>query len=184
MIGVYSAALLELILLLTGYLTDGVRWDPAVGFYEIPTKLYLLHFLVFASVPAYGLFRLIETYRKSDLPIRKNQIKYVIYANLIAFLGGGTSFLPIIQASIPPYGNPLAYFYIFPITYAIAKYRLLDIDVVIKKSVIYVVLLLGLLLPCYLIVIWGQTLAFGTVNFKFSLATLLLFITVGFFFQR
>jgi len=184
LIGVYSVALLELILLLSGYLTDGVRLDPSLGFYEIPTKLYLLHFLVFASVPAYGLFRLIKRYRKCDLPVRKNQLKYVIYANLIAFLGGGTSFLPIIQAPIPPYGAPLAYFYIFPITYAVAKYRLLDIDVVIKKSVIYVVLLLGLLLPCYLIVIWGQTLAFGTVNYKFSLATLLLFITVGFFFPK
>ncbi|MGZ8443394.1 MAG: ATP-binding protein, partial [Candidatus Binatia bacterium] len=82
------------------------------------------------------------------------------------------------------FGAPLVYLYTLPITYAVAQYRLMDISVVIKRSVIYAALLVGLLIPCFLVVIWGQHLAFEAVNVNFSVAILLLFITVGFFFPK
>jgi two-component system NtrC family sensor kinase len=60
----------------------------------------------------------------------------------------------------------------------------MDIDVIIKKSLIYALIIGGLLIPCYLIVILGQKLAFNTINYTFSLSTLILFITVGFLFPK
>jgi signal transduction histidine kinase len=60
----------------------------------------------------------------------------------------------------------------------------MDIDVVIKKSLTYAVVLAALLIPCFLIVIFGQSLAFGSVNYNFSLVALLLFIVVGFLFPK
>jgi two-component system NtrC family sensor kinase len=184
LIGAYSVAFLEFVLLLTGQLTEGVRFDRQLGYYEIPRRLYILHFLVFAVVPTYGIFELVDHYRKSDLPVKKNQLRYVIFASLIGFLGGGTSFLPIIQASFPPIGAPLTYFYTFPIAYAIARYRLMDIGVVLRRGVIYALLLLALLIPCYGIVVWGQYLAFREINYVFSLVTLSLLTVVGFLFPK
>jgi signal transduction histidine kinase len=99
-------------------------------------------------------------------------------------LSGATAYFPFLTDKIPPIAAPLSYFYILPITYAIARYRLMDIDVVIKKSVTYAVLLVALLIPCFLIVILGQSLAFGSVNYNFSLVALLLFIVVGFLFPK
>src|SRR4029453_315864 len=83
-----------------------------------------------------------------------------------------------------PYGTYAIPIYVSSTAYAIAQYRLLDINVVIKRSLIYVSLLLVLVLPCYLLVIWGQQAAFGNINYTFSLFTLLLFIIVGFLFPK
>jgi len=184
LVGAYSVAGIELLILLSGHLTSGVRLDPHLGYYEIPTRTYVLHFLAFVLVPTYGLFRLIEHYRVSDLPVKKNQLKYVIFASLIGFLGGGTSFLPIVQAPIPPFGAPLTYFYTFPIAYAIARYRLMDIGVVIRKGVIYALLLSGLLVPCYAIVVVSQYVIFGLISYSFSMVTLVLLTVVGFLFPK
>jgi signal transduction histidine kinase len=184
LLGAYALAVVDLFLLANGILNEGVRVDPSLGFYEVPTKAYLFHFALYISIPSYGIFRLIDRYRRSDVSVQRNQLKYAIYASLIGFLGAGTSFLPIIQSGIPPFGAPLAYLYTFPITYAVARYRLLDIEVVIRRSLIYALLLAALLVPCFLVVVWGQKLAFETINYTFSMVTLILFIVIGFLFPK
>ena len=73
---------------------------------------------------------------------------------------------------IPPFGAPLTYFYTFPIAYAIARYRLMDIGVVLRWGVIYGLLLLGLLIPCFGIVMWTQYLVFHQISYSFSLISL------------
>ena len=157
----YLAAAVQIALLVSGYLTHGVHRYSTLGFYEVPTRLYLIHFGVFITLPAYALGRAIKTFLQSDLVTQKNQLKYVIYASLIGFLGGGTSFLPLLNPSIPPLGAPLTYFYTFPIAYAVGRYRLMDIDIVIKESLIHVFTLLALIVPCSLLVVWWQNMLLG-----------------------
>jgi signal transduction histidine kinase len=60
----------------------------------------------------------------------------------------------------------------------------MKIDIAVKKSLIYILLLLGLLVPCYLLFIWAQKAAFGTLNYAFSLVSLVLFVAVGFLFAK
>ncbi|MFQ5976306.1 MAG: hypothetical protein ACE5J5_08335, partial [Candidatus Hydrothermarchaeales archaeon] len=60
----------------------------------------------------------------------------------------------------------------------------MDIDVIIKKSLVYAFLLLTLLVPCYLLVIWTQLTFFGKVSPSFSLITLVLLTLVGFLFPK
>ena len=180
----YLVSFAEIVILINGQLTQGIRLIPSLGFYEIPTPLYLVHFAAFIAMPSYALYRLIRAYITTDFPIRRNQLKYVILASLIGFLGGGTSFLPLVNSPIPPVGAPLTYFYTFPIAYAVARYRLMDIDIVIKKSIIYGFLLMTLLIPCYVLVLFGQMAAFGQVNYMFSLVALVILILVGFIFPK
>jgi two-component system, NtrC family, sensor kinase len=180
----YCVAMVDLMAFVAGGLTDGVRFDPRLGYYEIPTTLYLMHFLIYVALPSYGLLRLVSVYRATDLPVRKNQLKYVIAASLIGFLGAGTSFLPIVNAPIPPFGAPLTYFYTFPIAYAIARYRLMDIGVVVRWGVIYGLLLMGLLIPCFGVVVLSQYFIFGKISYSFSLIALCLLVVVGFIFPK
>jgi signal transduction histidine kinase len=179
----YALAVLEYILLFNGLLIAGVSKHSNIGYYEVPTDAYWLYVGNYILVPSFAIVKLALTFFQSDNAVKKNQLKYVIYSSLIGFFAGVTSFLPLIS-NVPPFAAPIVYFYTVPITYAIARYRLLDIDVVIKKSVIYAVLLLSLLLPCYGIVIIGQKLAFGSVSYDFSIGTLILLMLVGFWFPK
>ena len=182
--GSYALAGVEYILLLSGGLIAGVSYQPHIGFYEVPSEAYWLYVCNYVVVPSFAIFRLAIVFARIESAVKKNQLKYVIYSSLIGFIAGITSFLPIVGSTIPPFGAPIVYFYTLPITYAIARYRLLDIDVVIRKSVIYASLLAILLIPCFAVVILGQKLAFGSMNYTFSIGTLGLFIVVGFLFPK
>jgi signal transduction histidine kinase len=184
LIGCYGLAVVQLVLLVNGRLIEGVEYYPRIGFYENPSKVYWLFLASYVGVPTFALVKLILALAGTDVAVKRNQFKYVISSSLIGFLAGATSFLPFVAAPIPPIGAPLVYFYTLPITYAVARYRLMDIDVIIKKSLIYASLLLVLLVPCYLAVVWGQQAAFGTINPTFSVFTLFLLITVGFLFPK
>src|SRR4030095_12263944 len=119
--------------------------------------------------------------------LRKNQLKYLLFGSMLGYVGGVDNFLYLYDITIFPlfpYGTYAIPIYVSSTAYAIAQYRLLDINVVIKRSLIYASLLLVLVLPCYLLVIWGQQAAFGNINYTFSLFTLLLFIMVGFLFPK
>jgi two-component system NtrC family sensor kinase len=180
----YAIAIGELLLLYAGWLVDGVKYYPQGRYYEVPSEIYGLYVANYVVLPGFALAKLVAAYSQTNTIVQRNQFKYVIYSSLIGFLAGGTSFFPFIGGSLPPVGAPLVYFYTLPITYAVARYRLMDIDVIIKKSLIYALIIGGLLIPCYLIVILGQKLAFNTINYTFSLSTLILFITVGFLFPK
>jgi two-component system, NtrC family, sensor kinase len=180
----YAIAVAELFFLYGGWLLDGVKYYPQGRFYEVPSRIYVLYVANYVILPGFALAKLSLAYSQTGAIVQRNQFKYVIYSSLIGFLAGATSFFPFINSSLQPVGAPIVYFYTFPITYAVARYRLMDIDVIIKKSLIYAFLLLILLMPCYLVVIWGQKAAFGNINYTFSLFTLLLFMMVGFLFPK
>jgi len=156
---------------------------PAFGFYEVPGKIYFFHFLML-GFPTYSVLLLIKEHQRTTLVLKKNQIRYVILASLIGFVSAATSFFPFINLKIPPFGAPLSTIYVFIISYAIIKYRLMDIAVVIKKSVTYFFLILLLLTPCLLILLLSEKAIFGSFDYTFSSIILLLFLLAAFAFPR
>ena len=141
---------------------------------------YFVAYFVFCAM--WGLVMLFRGYRRAE-GSRKNQIKYLLFGSLFGYAGGLDNFLFLYDITIFPlfpYGTYAIPVYVSSTAYAIAHYRLLDITVVVKKSLIYGLLLLLLLVPCYVLVIWGQQMAFGEINYLFSFSVLLLFLFVGF----
>lgn len=180
----YAVAIAELLLLFSDRLVDGVKYYPQGRYYEVPSGVYGLYVFNYAILPGVALSRLLVAYFQTNRIVKKNQFKYVIYSSLIGFLAGATSFFPFLASWLAPIGAPIVYFYTLPITYAVARYRLMDADVVIKKSLVYALLLLILLLPCYAVVVLGQLTAFGSISYTFSFSTLLLFVVIGFYFPK
>jgi signal transduction histidine kinase len=152
-------------------------------FWPNPGPLFHVHFLQFAVLALWGLW-IIWRELKHAYGLRLNQLKLLFVAEVVGWGGGFTNYLLWYDVPVAPYGNILVSVYTLIFAYAMVRYRLLDIEIVLKKSLIYALLLLLLLLPCYFAVLWGQQAAFGTVNYTFSLFTLLLFIMVGFLFPK
>lgn len=91
---------------------------------------------------------------------------------------------PFTRIPVYPFGSITMILWAFIIAYAILKHRLMDIDVVIKKSVTYSALLLMLLVPCYALVIYGEKLVFGRVDTQFTALFLGLLTAAAFVFPR
>ncbi|MGM0568499.1 MAG: histidine kinase N-terminal 7TM domain-containing protein, partial [Elusimicrobiota bacterium] len=88
--------------------------------------------------------------------INKLQIKYFLIAMGIGFLGGGTAFFMVFEIDIYPYGHLLVALYPIIITYAIVKYRLMDINIAITRGVVFGFVYLCILSVPFIIGFWGR----------------------------
>src|SRR5205807_1873667 len=68
---------------------------------------------------------------------KKQQIKYFFLATAIGFLGGSFNFLPVFGIDLYPWGNFTIFLYPFIMSYAILKHNLMEISLVIRKTLIY-----------------------------------------------
>jgi hypothetical protein len=69
-------------------------------------------------------------------------------------------------------------------TYSIVKHRLMDINIVLKKGTTYIILILLLFIPSFLLVILGQKLFFQKINYLFSVIIFSILLLVTIFFNK
>ncbi|MCX7661890.1 MAG: hypothetical protein N2Z79_04320, partial [Candidatus Omnitrophica bacterium] len=105
-------------------------------FYTHPGRCYFLFVLYFFSYVLLCLRLLIKAYRKLE-GLRKEQIKYIILSTIFGFSGGTFAFFPVFNLPISPHGIAFTVLYPFLTSYAIVKYRLMDIRIVITRAVIF-----------------------------------------------
>lgn len=93
-------------------------------------------FLIFWTwLVIYTWIIMFKTIKKTSSYVR-NQIKYVLIAALVGFSGGFTNYPLWYGIKIPPYGNILVSVYLPLMSYAIVKYRLLDITLIFRRWMI------------------------------------------------
>jgi len=134
-----------------------IKFDPVLGFFWWKGKFlynfYVFHLLLSTTYGEYLLYKeLLKSYG-----VRKNQILYLFAATLIGFSSGATVFLPAYDVPIIPFGIYPFFLYPLIVAYAMIKYRLLDVSVVIRKGLVYS-LTLGLFTGVYIsgIFFFGQ----------------------------
>ncbi|MFH1096915.1 MAG: ATP-binding protein [Candidatus Desantisbacteria bacterium] len=98
---------------------------------------FIVNFLFFIG---WGLFVMHKKYQITTSPLLANRIRYLFAGAIIAIILGSINFLTIIGISIYPIGNLANIFYTGIIAYAIGKYHLLDIEVIIGKGIVYATL--------------------------------------------
>jgi len=152
-------------------------------YYGIPGVIYPFFVISFAGIIAYSHYILIKYFRKSEGQIR-NQIRYLLVATVIGFIGGATGFLPNFNIEIYPFGFYLFSVYVVLISYAITKHRMMDINIVFKKGTTYVLLLLLLFIPSFLLIFLIQKLFFREINYLFSVIVFCMLFMVAVFFNR
>ncbi len=142
-----------------------------LGFWPIPTQLFNIYLTYWWWQCIYGYGWLIHSLRNSKGFIRE-QRKYLALGLLVAFIGGASNWPMWYGINFPPYLNILISLYVLLSAYAIIKFRLMDIKVILTRA--------GIFLFLYTFIL-GLPLLIGYRNgFNFD-SFLLLFIlaTVG-----
>lgn len=101
-----------------------------------PGILFHLMFAHFSFNTLYAHFLLWKALRREH-GVKAVQIRYVFLGSLVGFVGGSTNYFLWYHIPIPPYLNFLVSVYIFTVAYAIFKYRLMDIQVVIRRTLVF-----------------------------------------------
>ena len=71
--------------------------------------------------------------------LKRNQLQYLFWGSLVGYASGISNFLPVYDLTLfpYPYGSLGITFYSFVTAYAIVKYRLLEVDVFIGKTLVF-----------------------------------------------
>ncbi len=163
----YLLTIPSIVLSRTDYIYSGVL-DHFYGYYPIAGAYYIFFLLMFILLFAHGIVLLVISLRqaiKSKNYLKTSQIKYV----LVAFLFGATGAVDYIvkfPIFIYPFGYISAILLIATVAYAILRHRLLDIEVVIKRGLVYSLLtafLTGLFVSLILI---GDQVFRGLIGFS------------------
>ena len=130
-------------------------------YYPYATPIYTLFISIFFLSVIYSIFGLLRAHKETTGIIR-SQIKYLIWAFIIGFSGGATSFFPAYGLKIYPVWNITIFIGVLIVTYAISRYRLMDIRVVFQKTFLYLGAA-GFTYGIFYLVIWFYNKAFGGV---------------------
>lgn len=100
-----------------------------------PGLIYPIFPIYFSALMIYSFYLTVKNFNKFS-STEKGQIKYVLFAGVVGFIGGSTDFFPQL-INIYPIGNYFVILYIVLVTYAILKYRLMGIRMIISKLYVY-----------------------------------------------
>ena len=125
------------ILSFTALIVKDVR--PRLKFLFWPTAgsvyaYFLIYFAVYALYVCYLLLREV----KNSSGIKRNQFLYIFIGTMLGYVGGATNFPLWYDIKIYPVGNILSSVYVGLVGYSIIRYRLMDINVAITRTGIFI----------------------------------------------
>jgi len=133
------------------------------NFYVSAGPLYPYYTFHLLFCFAYSEYILIKGLKLHQSRI-KEQIKYVILSLTCAYPGGVFSLFPVYGLPIEPVTMHFMWLYVPVITYAILKHQLMDIRVVLKKSLMYTTWLIAATVPYVGLVLIIHGLASGSLK--------------------
>ncbi|NKE70916.1 ATP-binding protein [Candidatus Manganitrophus noduliformans] len=173
----YAASLFLFVANLTPWMVQGVSIKHQSAYFVNPGPLYPLLLVLFSADLLAAFYLLQRRYRQTS-GLEKNHIRLLFWSTLIGFAGGTTNFLPDFNMeidSLSAYATYLIPLYVATLTYAIIRYRFLDIEIVIQKGVVYFLTLLITAIPFFLLTeFFQQVLPLHAAN----IASFLLFAVI------
>ena len=125
------------------------KWFTPTWWIYPPGPVHIFYTLFFyVGLLTYAHIELIKAYKKAS-SIKRQQIKYFFLATALGFIGGGTSYLPCFGINLYPVFNIMVPIYPIIMTYAILRHQLMDIEVIIKKTLVFA----GIFATAYAIIV-------------------------------
>lgn len=157
--------------------------NPIVLKYGLLHKFWSIYLLSYLFL---GIYFLIKKFIKSS-GIHRLQIKYVFLGMFITSSAAifTNVILPILGTSEwSKIGPSFSMIMVGFTTYSILKHRLMDINIVLKKGSTYALLLVLIFVPFFIVVLLGQKIFFGKINYLFSLILFGILLSVAILFQK
>jgi signal transduction histidine kinase len=159
-------------------LVSDVRRYP-MGFYYVGTPLYRTFTLLAFACAVVTFYLLVSECFGSPSPHKRFQARLWLLGTSVAMPLGLTNLITQPGIHFPPLGNLANTVYIAVIAYGIVRHRLMDIDLVVTKSMAYAAVSFVLIAPAFAIALWLQRLSFGLIHPDFSLALLAMFAVIA-----
>lgn len=143
-----------------------------IDWFKYRNLLFIVYYmLIYAILLGYSYFILINAYRHSK-GIKRKQMQYLIIGTAVAWSGPMGIIISYFRINLYTYTNILMG--IFPIImgYAIARHRLMDIELIIKKTIVFTGLLAALLTVFILPILMIQEFMSIRLNFGGRVLTL------------
>ncbi len=122
-------------------------------YYNTAGSVYFLFPLLY-TVETFWAFYLLSKSIKDSTGVRRKTFSLILASGVVGFVFGATSFPLCYTDSFEPFGLHFVWLYCLFVTWAIFRYQLFDIHLIIRKSLIYS-LLITLLTIGYFGVIYG-----------------------------
>jgi signal transduction histidine kinase len=98
--------------------------------------------------------------------IKRNQNKYFLWVTAVCFPGAATAFFPTFNIPIFPFGIFLAPVHDIAVAYIIVKYNLMDINIIIRRSLIYSLLITAITLIFVIFVLVSEHLFHQVIHYQ------------------
>jgi signal transduction histidine kinase len=109
-----------------------------------PQVLYPFHILLFIGTIGYAIFVLFRCYLESSTE-KKKHFLLLLWGTMIGYSGGISNYLinyDVVIFPFYPFGNTTIIPYVIAVAFAIVRYRFFDIEVIIRKTLVFAGLVL------------------------------------------
>jgi len=138
----YVAAIIIAGFTLTPYLVSHVEPKMMFPYWPKGGPVFLPYIVLFAYYTVRAWMVLFSAYRQSSHG-RRNQLGYVCFCTVLGWIGGLTNFLLWFDIPVPPVGNGLALVYLGGVGYAMIRFRLVEMNLLVVRLITYAVLVLA-----------------------------------------
>jgi len=123
----------------TPYYIKELHTVAGISNYNHAGPLYLLFVALYIIEPLYGIYLMWRARQALSGP-KKAQVTHLMAAGIVGFAFGMTMFPACFGIEFPPIGAHFIWFYCLFVSWAAFKYQLFDFQIVIRKSLIYSIL--------------------------------------------
>ena len=113
------------------------------------TFLFGLSFWIFLAV--FGIYHLIK-YSKANNNPSGYQAKLLAIFTILGYIGGGSTFLPMLGVNIYPFLFILLPIYATGMTYAIFQHQVLNFEIIVRKTLVYSIVITAVTIFYFLLI--------------------------------